>query len=1332
MKKKRRQRVLAVIMATLMIVGLIPTDFGVTVAKAASSTHIFDATTISSSGVADKAVIAENTTFDSGYFKAVGVITQRVSTTTSLTTSIEVAKAGAPPATVGGSIQFTVTGTANVSINMSSTGTTNTSQVALINGAGNVIANGEGLSTVYGTSATTLTYNNLPAGTYNITSPYDAANLRGARILKATVVETATGTKSTISNVTSSITGSIATINWTAIGGSGGETTLVEYSTDAGATWTAVGTVAQDAVTTTQELKDKSSGTYLYKVTGANAAVQATASVTWVQARKDWTTVAAPSATAVQAGTDIKATWNMNIGTDGADSLVVDLLDASNAVVSTKTIVKTATAQTTGDAILTVSASGTYTVRLTAKRDGETTDKVATTAIVYATELTAPTVVSATGDGKGGVAFVWNSVNEANSYTISYKKAGEADTAYAVARAGIATTSYKVTGLSIDTNYTFKISAVRDTPAATKDVTYDKKVTSTVERVWNTAYVGTQASDNLKNGKVTANADGSVYMYASDGKLSTSNDGFAFYYTEVDSAKENFTFKATVNVTEIKDNQSGFGLLVADTLGQTGKFDLASGINYYMAGVSKTEFTPEGGVKTTYSCGTSLRKVTGCTDPTGADTSKRVLDQSNAFQTNLDPTQVVNAANIAAGTCQTTYTFTLTKDNNGYSATMEGIDKVAHAYDVSKLLQQDGEKVYVGLAVSRGTKATFSDISFVSRDPQSDPVLDPSSWDKEYAPQELYVFAGATTGSSDYNYRYYGNWAGQVTLTDGSNVLFSKYVEAGETIVYNMQLAKGTTQLITTIEPDPTKVVLKSYDPVVIEKSVTYKTFGFQGETIIVSADGTSSGKGTEESPMDIYTAVKYAQPGQVIFLKNGTYNLTSAVTIPYSVSGVANNMITLMAETAGQVILDGSQMPENSNSILVMNGDYWHVYGLDLSNASDSTKGLGISGNNNIVEMCDVHDNGTTGLQISRSSGEPKQWWPSNNLVKNCTSYNNCDPLMNDADGFAAKLTVGDGNKFYGCISHNNIDDGWDLYAYNKVGWGQIGAVVIENCVSYNNGYVPGIAKYGEGNGFKLGGEGVPGAHQLINCISFNNTGKGITSNNGPDCQVINCTSYNNNFYYATGLQTDANSSSGKVSARSNIGLSPLNGSKYTGKTNFVLKNTISVYTLDKGVADDLQVIGQDPLESENNYLVKEVGGSFTVAPSNSALTNSTSGSFTVAPSYATVLLKTVNITGKELPADLFNSLDTSVLPTRNANGTINMHGLLEISAAYASLGLGATIVTTGAAISVAPEKTTVITSPKTGDATHIYLFFTLSIMSGAALVGLYFYNKKRKTAVR
>ena len=68
-------------------------------------------------------------------------------------------------------------------------------------------------------------------------------------------------------------------------------------------------------------------------------------------------------------------------------------------------------------------------------------------------------------------------------------------------------------------------------------------------------------------------------------------------------------------------------------------------------------------------------------------------------------------------------------------------------------------------------------------------------------------------------------------------------------------------------------------------------------------------------------------------------------------------------------------------------------------------------------------------------------------------TSYLNADAGYEDADGFAAKLTIGEGNVFDGCIAAYNADDGWDLFA--KIETGAIGQVVIQNCVAFKNGYV-------------------------------------------------------------------------------------------------------------------------------------------------------------------------------------------------------------------------------------------------------------------------------------
>jgi hypothetical protein len=174
------------------------------------------------------------------------------------------------------------------------------------------------------------------------------------------------------------------------------------------------------------------------------------------------------------------------------------------------------------------------------------------------------------------------------------------------------------------------------------------------------------------------------------------------------------------------------------------------------------------------------------------------------------------------------------------------------------------------------------------------------------------------------------------------------------------------------------------------------------------------------------------------------------------------------------------------------------------------------LAGNNNKIEMMVFNDNQDTGLQISRldSNAATIDQWPSNNLVLNCTSKNNCDDAtMENADGFAAKLTCGQGNVFDGCMAYNNSDDGWDLYA--KEATGPIGVVTIKNSIAFRNGFTEFGEGYGDcdGNGFKLGGAGVGSAHKVENCLAFENLHCGFTDNNNPKLESLtNCTSFNNN----------------------------------------------------------------------------------------------------------------------------------------------------------------------------------------------------------------------------
>ena len=87
----------------------------------------------------------------------------------------------------------------------------------------------------------------------------------------------------------------------------------------------------------------------------------------------------------------------------------------------------------------------------------------------------------------------------------------------------------------------------------------------------------------------------------------------------------------------------------------------------------------------------------------------------------------------------------------------------------------------------------------------------------------------------------------------------------------------------------------------------------------------------------------------------------------------------------------------------------------------------------------------------------------------------------------------------FRHCVSHNNIDDGWDMYTKSETG--PIGAVTIEHCISYENGTLSNGTTHGSGdrNGYKLGGEDIPVDHVFRYNLSYNNGKHGITWNRNP-----------------------------------------------------------------------------------------------------------------------------------------------------------------------------------------------------------------------------------------
>lgn len=282
---------------------------------------------------------------------------------------------------------------------------------------------------------------------------------------------------------------------------------------------------------------------------------------------------------------------------------------------------------------------------------------------------------------------------------------------------------------------------------------------------------------------------------------------------------------------------------------------------------------------------------------------------------------------------------------------------------------------------------------------------------------------------------------------------------------------------------------------------------------IYVAPDGTAAAPGTLAQPTTLAEAVTRIAPGGVIYLRGGIYIYNTQVTIARGNNGgneALRKYIFAFTPANGipeEPILDFSSQPYGSTSSvsnprgLMLGGDWWHLRGLTVKGAADN--GIYVAGNNNIVELCRTHSCRDSGLQISRyQSSDGPALWPSYNLILNCESWDNYDTPPNggeNADGFACKLTSGDGNVFRGCIAHHNIDDGWDLFT--KTETGPIGSVVIDRCIAHSNGTLTDGTSNSNGdrNGFKLGGSDMPVVHTITRSMAYANGKNGITWNSNP-----------------------------------------------------------------------------------------------------------------------------------------------------------------------------------------------------------------------------------------
>ncbi|MDR0951496.1 MAG: S-layer homology domain-containing protein [Oscillospiraceae bacterium] len=938
--------------------------------------------------------------------------------------------------------------------------------------------------------------------------------------------------------------------------------------------------------------------------------------------RADWSTVAAPKITnVVSIGSDIRIDFNAVIGTDGADKVTVSMYNVDGVFIASVDY----TAEGISGSVTFTPGSGVYKFTATAVREGET-NKVSAMSeeMIFVLPLEAPYVKSATSLGGGAVEVVWDAVREATGYVLTVD-----GTAIKVETTELSAVAQ---GLTIGTNYTFRVVAIRSFETSFDAGTINARATAEAGRVWSFAAFG-DGIDTTSNGYEGHAGEGAVRVYSTDGKGKldpAARDGLAFYYTKLSAEDDNFILTATakVNSWAYSNGQEGFGLMAADAVGTHG--DSASfWNNSYMTSVTKVEYfwdsaknaVSDSGKKITMQLGVGAQEKVGATgpetDPAGFTSTMATLDTSCA---NGDAGTYNIVGNYISPPGQTRtislpfteFKLTLQRDNTGYRLSYTDPDgytttKLYPDIERDNLSAIDGDNIYVGFFAARNADISFNDINLTVTSAASDaPAENLTSVTPDYR-----VTSAETANAVSYDLVYRGNADGTLTIKDSRNrvLVDDAEVTANTDFVQSVTLKKGSNTFTVTMTPTSgytsnAGVVMANYDPVSFTHTVRYKTIN--RTYLYVAPNGSASGDGSKASPLDIYTAVKFARPGQTILLAGGAYSLSRPVVIDRGIDGTGDNPITMMPDPTAvrRPVLNFG----GSCAGIVLAGDYWYLQGFDVRGSAAGQTGIQVSGSNNTLDQVDAYSNGGTGVELCRyQPSDPREKWPSSNLILNCTSLSN-GYAANFADGFAARLTVGDGNVFDGCIANNNAGDGFDLSA--KAEYGAIGKVVIKNSVSYRNGYLETGASVGTGDGFKLGGGSLPAGHVLQNSIAFYNKGKGISSNTCPDIVIQSSTTFDNE--------------------GANIAL-------YTNAANsdFSATGLLSYRTELPGVKEIISPKGRQEITKHLNT-------------SSYYWSENTNNS--------------VNSVLNEVSADWFTSLEFDFI-TRNADGTINMNGFLELT---------------------------------------------------------------------
>ncbi|WP_432460876.1 right-handed parallel beta-helix repeat-containing protein [Agarivorans sp. QJM3NY_25] len=552
------------------------------------------------------------------------------------------------------------------------------------------------------------------------------------------------------------------------------------------------------------------------------------------------------------------------------------------------------------------------------------------------------------------------------------------------------------------------------------------------------------------------------------GKIANSHEGMTFYYTKLPT-DVNFSLSATITLEQLgpetgskPNRQEGAGIMLRDVIGKPRLDPQPEGLEEFPAASNMVAAILRANKKANnglININATYRE--GIYQPWGTGGNRMKRDEF--------------IKGVPYGPAQT-YQIGLTRTNTGYSVSyrhgeLEQIQAVKGA-NANVVEMQDPAHQYLGFFASRNAKVTVSKVKLQLSKANT---ADAPRFVAKMETPIVQAMSPEVSATNHYTVQAQANYSGQFSLSqDGQSLVENQHVAAGEMFSYPTQLAQSNTKFdlsFTPLEGPDTSAIQTQYK--VVKQALKNPM------QILVNPQG-------DNGRLSLADAIQLVPPGGTILLEDGDY---PGLEIPISASGTPDHMKTLKAKGNKVRITDA----------YLHDASYWNISGLEVIGARTNVHGS----HNNFAHMV-THQSPDTGFQISSAKGIGRALWASYNVVSDSISFNNMDDSQINADGFAAKIRVGDGNTFIRCISHHNIDDGWDLF--NKVEDGSNGAVTIIDSISYMNGQTLTVKGKGgtRGNGFKLGGEGLPVAHVVKNSIAFHNNMDGFTDNFNPGSLIL------------------------------------------------------------------------------------------------------------------------------------------------------------------------------------------------------------------------------------